>query len=163
VGRYEEYDEFRGVLPRKGRQASSREAEVRESDTLWPSGLKASFSVSDETRVTLAAGSGPVCGKSEWWAQSGPILEDPPRYEESSTAGLVRQDDAQGSGVPRNRAQRTTTLSETQVETTRLFGIPVLKRTLCSTRSNCEPGSHGGADPTLGVDYAELTDGKRST
>jgi hypothetical protein len=140
VGQYEEDekdDEVRRVLPRKGRQASSREAEVRESDKLWPSGLM------------QAAGSVPVCGKSES-EDTAPISESPPRYEESSTAES-------------NGAQRTTTLRETQVETTRLFGILVLKTTLCSTRSKCEPGSHGWADPTLGVDYAEVTDGRRST
>lgn len=138
MGQYEEDDEVRRVLPRKGRQAESGEAGVRESDKLWPSGLK------------QAAGGVPVCGKSERWAQSGPIYEDPPRYEESSTAES-------------NGAQRTTTLRETQVETTRLFGILVLKTTLCSTRSKCEPGSHGWADPALGVGYAEVTDGRRST
>lgn len=137
MGQYEEDDEVRRVLPRKGRQAESGEADVRESDKLWASGLKQA--------ACLYAG--------ERWAQSGPTTEDPPRYEESSTAGS-------------NGAQRTTTtttLSETQVETTRLFGILLLRRTLCSTRSKCEPGSHGGADPTLGVDYAEVRDGKRST
>ena len=58
---------------------------------------------------------------SKMRVQSEPVVEDPPGYEEGLTAVLARQDDA----------DVRTALSESrvEVETTKLFGVPVLKRT----------------------------------
>jgi hypothetical protein len=118
VGQYEEDDEFRRACAVYRGGACTSTAGGPESDTLRPSGLK------------QAADSVAVCSKSER-EDTAAKFDAPPRYEECPTAASVRQD---GGDVPLQR----TTLSESRVLTTRLFGILVLKKTLCATRSKSE-------------------------
>jgi hypothetical protein len=132
VGQYEEDDELRRACAVYRGGACTSTAGGPESDTLRPSGLK------------QAADSVAVCSKSEREdtvpKTRCPSSTPPPRYEECPSAVSVRQD---GGDVPLQR----TTLSESRVQTTRLFGILVLKKTLCATRSKSE----GGSEATCGV------------
>jgi hypothetical protein len=136
VGQYEKDekdDELRRAWAVYRGGPSAPTVDARQSNTARASGQK------------QAEGSVAACGMSERWVQSGPVFEDPPGYEDCSPAASARQDGAD--------VRMTLSESRVEVETTRLFGVPVVKRTFRLTRLESNGGLEGS--PTC-VQYWKL-------